>query len=78
MPVNIGAREDDSRGSVASSRNGWRDGCRKSRTGRKIFAFLAILVGLDCVAIAGYVFYLGKTFDDKTEKFEQDEVFSGE
>lgn len=27
--------------------------------------------------VAGYFFYLGKTFDDAAQKFEQDEVFSG-
>src|SRR5699024_2887728 len=51
---------------------------RKKRTGRKILAVIVVLVLLAAVAIAGYVFYLGKTFNDTSTQLGQDEVFSGE
>lgn len=47
-------------------------------SGKKALAALVALLLIAGIAVAGYVFYLGKTFDDKTQKFEQDEVFSGE
>lgn len=51
---------------------------RKKRTGRKILAVLAVLVLLAAAAIAGYVFYLGKLFNDNSTQLGQDELYSGE
>lgn len=44
----------------------------------RILAVLGILVLLAGIAIAGYIFYLGKSFDDNAQKFDDQEVFSGE
>ena len=66
----------DSSASVAtldgdsSSGDAMRRRPKKKRTGLNILAVLGVLVLLAGVAIAGYVFYLGKTFDDQTKGFE--------
>ena len=44
----------------------------------KIIAILVVMVLLMVAAIIGYVFYLGKTFDDTSTQLGRDEVFSGE
>ncbi|MGO1737188.1 MAG: LCP family protein [Leucobacter sp.] len=51
---------------------------KKKRVGLRILAVLGVLVLLAGVAIAGYVFYLGKVFDDRSNSFEGEDVFSGE
>ena len=63
---------------VEPSTQSTRSRPKKKRTGLKILAVLGVLVLLAGVAIAGYVFYLGKTFDDQTKGFEGEDVFSGE
>lgn len=51
---------------------------KSKRTGLKIVAVLGVLVMLAGIAVAGYVFYLGKSFDDHAQKFGDEDVFSGE
>ena len=51
---------------------------KRRRTSTKILAVLVVLGLVATIAVAGYVFYLGKSFDDSSTQLEQDEVFTSE
>jgi LCP family protein required for cell wall assembly len=51
---------------------------KRKRTGLKLVAILGALVLLAGVVLAGYLYYLGKSFDDNSKKFGDEDVFSGE
>lgn len=51
---------------------------RKKRSGMRIVAVFVVLILIAVTAVAGYVFYVGKTFDDTSTQLGQDEVFTSE